>query len=407
MAAKKRTNRRPKGTGGLHQRADGMWIAQVWLPDGTRYQRGRRRYDDARATLKEMQDQLADGILPNAGTITVAQWLDHWADTIARPRVRPRTLASYRSSIRHQIVPHIGSRQLGKLTPADVRRMVTKASDDHTTRTAQAAFAVLAKALGDAVKDGKIGYNPCDRMDRPQSRSKERRPLSVDQARTLLLHVASRDATTASRWSLALLTGARQAEVLGLTWDRVDLDAAVIDIAWQLARLKLKSRTRPVGVDPIYPREAFDVPATLDFIPVHWTACLVPTKTVGSRRLVPLLPPVVAALRALHAERGHPMSGLVFMRHDGAAVQPRDDGAAWKAVCVKSGIVATEDDAPDQHAARHTVATLLQAAGVEEATRMAIVGHSTVSAHRGYAHTSTDLTRAALGELEKLLALPE
>ncbi|SDT84292.1 hypothetical protein [Gordonia westfalica] len=65
------------------------------------------------------------------------------------------------------------------------------------------------------------------------------------------------------------------------------------------------------------------------------------------------------------------------------------------------------EDAPDQHAARHTVATLLQEAGVEEATRMAILGHTTTTSHRQYAHTSTDLTRAALGQLEKLLALPD
>ena len=54
---------------------------------------------------------------------------------------------------------------------------------------------------------------------------------------------------------------------------------------------------------------------------------------------------------------------------------------------------------------RHTVATLLQEAGVEEAIRMQILGHTTTTSHRQYAHTSTDLTRAALGQLEKLLAL--
>lgn len=402
MPPKKR--RRAKGEGGLYQRADGMWMAQVLLPDGTYYQRGRKKYADAVTELAEMRKDLANGILPNAGQITVDKWLTYWLDTIAAPRLKPRTLATYRSTMKHQLIPHLGSKKLGKLTPTDIRRMVTQVTDKHSTRTAQAAYSVLAKALGDAVKDGKISTNPCDRMDRPQARSEERQPLTVDQARALLLHVAGQDAHAAARWSLALLTGARQAEALGLTWDRVDLQLGVIDISWQLARLKLKKGPRP-DTD-VYPRAAFDVPATFTFVPVHWTACLVPTKTSGSRRLVPLLPPVVAALTALWEHKGRPQTGLVFTRTDGAAVLPRDDTNTWKQVCVDAGIVATAQDAPDQHAARHTVATLLQEAGVEEAVRMQILGHSTVTAHRGYAHTSTDLTRAALGQLEKLLALP-
>ncbi|SDT87739.1 tyrosine-type recombinase/integrase [Gordonia westfalica] len=403
MPPKKR--RRAKGEGGLYQRADGMWMAQVLLPDGKYYQRGRKKYADAVAELAAMRKDLANGILPNAGQITVAQWLDYWVDTIAAPRLKPRTLATYRSTIKHQLIPHVGSKKLGKLTPTDVRRMVNHVADAHTTRTAQAAYSVLAKALGDAVKDGKIGNNPCERMDRPQARSEERVPLTVEQARAVLLHVASRDATDAARWSLALLTGARQAEALGLTWDRVDLGVGVIDISWQLARLKLKKGPRPQG--DVYPREAFDVPDTFTFTPVHWTACLVPTKTSGSRRLVPLLPPVVAALTELWEQKGNPSQGLVFTRDDGAAIQPRDDTLAWKQLCVQAAVVGKVEDAPDQHAARHTVATLLQEAGVEEATRMAILGHTTTTSHRQYAHTSTDLTRAALGQLEKLLALPD
>ncbi|QHJ86383.1 tyrosine integrase [Gordonia phage Kuwabara] len=402
MPPKKRV-RRPKGTGGLHQRKDGMWIAQVQLPDGQRYQRGRKRYDDARAELRKMQEQLADGILPNAGTITVADWMTYWLDTIAKNRVKPGTLATYRSTVKHQLLPHLGKKQLAKLTTTDIRRMVQKVGDDYTTRTAQAAFNILSKALTDAVNDGKIGVNPCTRMDRPAALSEAREPLDVTQARTILVYVANQPNPTAARWSLALLTGARQAEVLGLTWDRINLDTGVMDIQWQLKRLKLKKGPRPKDV--VYPKGAFDVRATYEFIPIHRTACLVPTKTVGSKRVIPLVSPVVAVLTALWEEQGRPAQGLVFTRQDGAAVLPADDTDAWKQLCVAAGIVNAAKDAPDQHAARHTVATLLHEAGVEEAIRMAILGHTTVTAHRGYAHTSTELTRAALGKLEQKLEL--
>ena len=95
MGGAKSSTRRPKGTGGLHRRADGVWIAQVWLPDGSLYQRGRKRYGDARAELRKIQEQLADGILPNAGTITVAEWMERWVEEIAGPRLKPRRVVTY------------------------------------------------------------------------------------------------------------------------------------------------------------------------------------------------------------------------------------------------------------------------------------------------------------------------
>lgn len=403
MVARKK-QRRPKGTGGLHQRGDGMWIAQVRTPGHPPWQKGRKRYEDAQAVLTKMLRDIEDGIDPSTGSLTVEKWMTVWLADIAYERLKPNTLATYRSTVKKQILPQVGSKRLDKLQPADVRKMVKTVAAATTTRTAQAAFNILSKALGDAVNDGKLRSNPCDRMDRPQAKSEERQPLTVDQARTLLLHVASRDVTTAARWALSLLTGARQAEALGLTWDRVDFTRHQIDIRWQLQRLKLtKGRPRPTGT--VYPPAAFDVPDAFDFIPVWRSACLIPTKTKGSTRVVPLIPPAEAALKAHWEACGRPTSGLVFTRGDGAAMEKRDDTRAWREVCVAAGIVTAIEDAPDQHCGRHTVATLLQEAGVEESTRMAILGHTTVTAHRGYAHTSTDITRAALGELERLLQL--
>ncbi|WP_074848315.1 N-terminal phage integrase SAM-like domain-containing protein [Gordonia westfalica] len=38
-------------------------------------------------------------------------------DTIAAPRLKPRTLATYRSTIKHQLIPHVGSKKLGSSPP--------------------------------------------------------------------------------------------------------------------------------------------------------------------------------------------------------------------------------------------------------------------------------------------------
>lgn len=402
--ARRQKRRREKGDGGLHQRSDGMWIAQVWREDGSRYQRGRSRYDDALAELRKMIDEVNQGVDPKRGVVTVDAWLVEWCRDIAPRRIKPNTLDTYRACIKNNISPHIGTKPVGNLQPRDVRAMLTKITDKKSTRTGQIAFNILSKALADAVNEKLISSNPCDRMDRPESRSEEREPLTVDQARAILLHVAQAgDPRAAARWSLALLTGARQAEVLGLTWDRVDLDRGLIDISHQLRRIKLvKGWGRPDN--PTYPREAFDVRPEFDFTPIWRGFCLVDTKTKGSRRIVPLLTPVNAALDAL-GQSGR--TGLVFKRDDGTPTVGVDDTSEWRQLCVDAGVVEKLEDAPDQHASRNTVATLLLEAGVEESVRMTILGHTTTTAHRGYVSTSTDVTRAALGKMETMLRLGE
>ncbi|HEV8192477.1 MAG TPA: tyrosine-type recombinase/integrase, partial [Ktedonobacterales bacterium] len=59
-------------------------------------------------------------------------------------------------------------------------------------------------------------------------------PLSPEEARTLL-EVASSDRLSAL-YALALATGMRQSELLGLQWPEIDLDAGLVRVRWQLKR---------------------------------------------------------------------------------------------------------------------------------------------------------------------------
>ena len=101
--------------------------------------------------------------------------------------------------------------------------------------------------------------------------------------------------------------------------------------------------------------------------------------------------------------------GLVWCQSDGNPIHPRDDYKAWQRALVAAGM-ATVDPETEKviggmplHAARHTTATLLMAARVDEKVRMEIMGQSSVQAQRGYVHVDTTHTRAALKALDGLL----
>src|SRR5674536_290323 len=103
--------KRGSGEGSIYRDSDGRWRAGVDLGwrDGRRrrkYRCGRPRAEGAGKLRRVLDEQEAgleistDGLAP-----TLDVWLAHWLDTIAAPRLRPSTLATYRGYVRNRVAP--------------------------------------------------------------------------------------------------------------------------------------------------------------------------------------------------------------------------------------------------------------------------------------------------------------
>ncbi len=405
-----RTKRRDAGTGAVYQRADGYYVASLdlgWV-DGKR----RRKRFVARtkaavvAKLKEARKQLDDTGTVASNVPTVHTWLRRWLDEIAAVKVKPRTLAGYRTTVERHIAPHIGRHRLDRLTAAHVLAMQTALRSTTAKRggavaesTVLKAHAVLSKALGDAQRLGLLTRNVATMVDRPSARRPKtaRRELTAHEALAVLRTVA--DDPLGSRWAAALMLGARQGECLGLEWDRVDLDDGIVDLAWQLQRLPYRHGCggecgRKFAGD--CPNRALRVPPGYEHRVLTGALALTRPKT-DRPRVVPVPAPLLAWLRRRREENPHP---LVWCRDDGQPIDPRQDYEAWKAT------LAAADLAPvPLHSARHTTASLLLSIGVPEPVIMAILGHSVITTTRGYAHVDQTLARAAMERLGERLAI--
>ena len=395
---------REKGTGSITQRSsDGMYVVRVELPsDGLKRRRKtivRKKKADAIAALRQMRKDLERaGDLATASP-TVEQWMTQWLDRIARPRLKPNTLDSYRGSVTRYVIPSIGKVRLDKLTPAHVRKMHDYAMQGRSSTTALQAHRVLAKALVDAEREGRVTRNVATLVDAPAKAVAVRESLDAAEARRLLLSVAD-DATLATHWSVALLAGLRQGERLGLTRGQVDLERGMITVSWQLQRLRWRHGCKPAcgrkrGAD--CPDRYIRMPDGQEGHEVHGGLWLTRPKSRKGWREVPIAPPLHAVLTRYLEGRTLKPDDLIFT-DEGRPVDPSRDSAAWSVSLEAAGLPAVV-----LHSARHTTATLLHALGADEQTRMQILGHSSATVTAGYTHLSNAITADAMGRLGELL----
>jgi len=284
--------KRGNNEGSISKRPDGRWMARISLPGGTRkYFYGSTRAEVAKKMAEATRDR--DKGLPVLNEReTLGRFLDRWLDESVRPTKRPKTIKSYEMQIRVHLKPTLGKVPLAKLSPQHVQNLQNDMlAAGLAPASVQYTRAVLRKALGQALKWGLVARNVVTLVDPPTVKKVQVRPLTPEQARTLLEHV--RGDRYEALYIVALATGMRQGELLGLAWEDVDLEDKTVTVRRALQRARGKAEF----VEP---------------------------KTERSKRTIPVPEIVTQRLREYRAAQNRERllagdkwidSGLVFTRH--------------------------------------------------------------------------------------------
>lgn len=396
--------RRAPGDGALFKRKDGYWVGGVELPpgpDGKRRQKKvvRRNRNDCLSAVREIKRELDAGVFTGKAT-TLGKWLDYWiSDILPQRDVRPGTITYYRNGVRLYIQPTLGHRRLDKLTPAEIRDMYKDLRLRVSSHAALKADKTLRAALKAAVRDGLIQFSIMDRVDKPAHLPVKGESFdTVTAVRIITTAERTQGKMWAARWALGFVTGAREGEVLGLEWDRVDFKRGLIDVSWQLQRLQKShgcdetcGKKRP----SFCPQARWDLPATLEWRECEGSLVWTRPKTKAGTRVIPLIPQMADILKSVQEASTH---NLVFHHPDGAAFAPDQDQKMWRKLLVDCRIPHLR-----QHSIRYSTATLLMEAGVDAHVIASILGHTDIAVTRGYQNVSTELARKAWENLSELL----
>lgn len=232
--AKKRSN----SEGSIFKKPNGKWRAQVSL-DGKRLSFTAATKRECVDWIRDTQHQIDQGLTIKGTEITLNEFLVDWLKTI-RVSKAESTHKLYHWFSHKKIIPHLGKILISDLRPDRIQRyyehMLTKeGSSEHQVST---IHKVLRLALNHAMKMGYIARNPAVGTTPPKPKQKEMSFYDENQVQVFLdaaLEIGDRFYPI---YYMAIHTGMRQAELMGLKWSDLDWTNKTITVIRQVLHLK-------------------------------------------------------------------------------------------------------------------------------------------------------------------------
>lgn len=358
--------------------------------------RGSKR--EAEKEMARLLHELETGTYVEPKKLTFGEYLSKWLEDYGRARLAASTFRRYNQIIHGRVIPQLGQIPLNKLKPLHLQEFYTRLvtgerMDGKKGKLSPASIIyhhrVIHKALNTALKQQLVNRNVADAVELPKENVGERsiddsqvdnneniRVLTEKQVSRML--EAARETPYYTLLYLAIRTGMRRGELLGLRWKDIDFDKAMIYVRQTLLYTPEKG---------LYFK---------------------PPKTKKSRRNIDITAEVLEVLRQhkkkqaqnkLLLGQAYEDYNLVFCQANGRPIHP-DTPSSWFPNFLESiGLPKL-----NFHCLRHTHASLLLKAGVDIKVISERLGHSSIRiTYDIYSHLMPGMQSEAAQKLEDLL----
>ena len=364
------SKRRSKGEGSIwYDKANDRWMAKITLPNGNRRTKSGKDRKQVVDWLAEQRVNAIRGTYRTGKDVTLGDFIDSYMRDVAYHNLRPRTYESHSGYIRNHIKPELGHIYLSKLRPEHIQTFYArKLEQGLSKRTVEYLHAILHKTLKQALRWDLVVRNVTELVDPPRPKQSAPKVWSTEQVKIFLEAVKNHQYSLI--YLIAIYTGMRQAEILGIHKEDIDLENGVINVKHQVQPIRGKGLV------------------------------VTQVKTEKSKRPVTLPETILTHLRT-HLEAID--NGLIFTASKGntnSAIWNRNLYRHFKKTIEKLGL-------PDVtfHSLRHFHATLLLQAGTNPKVVQERLGHSSVLLTLDtYSHVMPNLQEEAALKVEEQLA---
>lgn len=396
MPRKNETGRAANGSGSIRKRTvtkNGKsytyWEARVTVGHdpitGRQVQRsitGKTQKEVAQK-MREMAVEVDQGTYQAPSKMSLGEWLETWKKEYTGD-VKPSTVYLYSRNIDQYIIPWLGAIKLAELTPLQIQTLYNRLLKPDqkevrplSAKTVRNVHGVLHKALEQAVQVGYMRTNPASACKPPRVTKAEIKPLDASQISAFLK--VAQGHPHEYLYQITMFTGLRQGEVLGLTWDCLDMERGTLLVKQQLRREQKKG-------------------GKYYFSPPKNNKARVLTLAPTVLRLFRLQKIRQTGMRVKAGELWQE-SNLIFSNAVGSYLSYRTVYDCFKRLMVKIGAPATRF-----HDLRHTYAVMAIQSGDDIKTVQENLGHATAAFTLDvYGHVTAQMKQASADRMEKFI----
>ena len=339
---------RGKNEGSIFQTPSGSWRAQVSQANGKRISKTFKTKAEAVNWSRKLQTDLEQGFDHHGSKTLLKTYLEEWIET-RRLSLRPKTINDYENTLKNHVIPHLGQVALKDITLSKVEVFYSLLHKKGVgVRTIRKVHAILRSALTKAVSYGLLLRNPVLGAVLPQANSKEMSVFDASQVNQFLM--AAADTPYEALYYLAVTTGMRQGELLGLKW---------ADLNWVTGMLYVKRQVQRVPGKGL---------------------ALTPPKTRNGTRIVQLGQGTLDKLRKHQQQQQVQImlagdrwqhNDLIFPTSIGTLKDARNFLLDFKRIIAQAGLPEIRF-----HDLRHTAASLMLNNGTPAIVASRVLGHS-------------------------------
>ncbi len=215
-----------------------LWRIDLTISDDGENKSRKSLYGTSEAEVKAKRDKLKDEVkngclvTSEINKLTLGAWLKEWLEVYKKNDVKDNSYNLYENCIRLWISEKLNNVPIKKIRNSTLQKFINEFSETYSGQSCGIMRTVLQQSLGIAVKNKYILTNPADGLKVPAKNKKEVIPLTKNELKVLLAHC--KGTRNYLYYVLSVYTGARIGEVLGLSWDDIDINNKVIHIKHSL-----------------------------------------------------------------------------------------------------------------------------------------------------------------------------